>query len=448
MKEDGRLKEGLYSNNFVKDLLMLEILQNTDAENPKTARQIADEIEKLWHENENLKNIPFNDKDKSKSDKVSATITRHIHDLNKSGLYDIKTCDEKKKGYYNGKVKNFISDTAEPVSKKIDENFIFSAAEFAVIAMALYRTPSISTEETQQILNKFKNPEGESFNYFLQKQIEYWKGIRRKPARKILPIISELLNAIINRKQIKFKMYDRNFSTEQKYIELERKIQKSREGGVRDKIFTVSPYFLVWDNDECYLIAAGDEDKILRCTYLNHFKVSLIENLQIIEDEILPVTQTVEFGRYFLPSFKLYARPLPNDALDDEIEKVSRMMMFAYLMGDESEEIQKFSLDRYMREHIYMEVNEEPIIEVTIYFKENFLDKFLTQFTLNQKFEIIPNRKENDEFKYQSRIIVQENDGLYRWLMKYFDQVKVIRPLKVREELGYRYKKALADLKL
>lgn len=431
---------------------MLEILQNTDSENPKTAKQIADEIERLWNENENLKNIPFNVKDKPKSEKVSATITRHIHDLNKSGLYDIKTCDEKKRGYYNAiDKKNFISDTAEPISKKIDENFIFSSAEFAVIAMALYRTPSISTEETQQILNKFKNimaPEGESFNYFLQKQIEYWKGIRRKPARKILPIISELLNAIINRKQIMFKMYDRNFSTEQKYVELERKIQKSRDGGTRDKIYTVSPYFLAWDNDECHLIAAGDEDKIFGCRYLNHFKVSLMENLQIIEDEILPVTQTVEFGRYFLPSFKLYARPLPNDALDDEIEKFSRMMMFAYLTGNESEEIQKFSLDRYMREHIYMEVNEEPIIEVTIYFKENFLDEFLTQFTLEQKFEIIPNRKENDEFKYQSRIIVQDNDGLYRWLMKYSDQVKVIRPLEIREELGYRYKKALADLKL
>lgn len=101
-----------------------------------------------------------------------------------------------------------------------------------------------------------------------------------------------------------------------------------------------------------------------------------------------------------------------------------------------------------MREHIYMEANQSPVVAVTIYFKEEFLDKFLTQFTLEQKFEIIPNRKENDEFKYQSRIIVQENDGLYRWLMQYSDQVKVIRPLEIREELGYRYKKALADLKL
>ena len=61
-----------------------------------------------------------------------------------------------------------------------------------------------------------------------------------------------------------------------------------------------------------------------------------------------------------------------------------------------------------MREHIYMDANQSPVVTVTIYFKEEFLDKFLTQFTLEQKFEIIPNRKENDKFKYQSRIIVHE----------------------------------------
>ena len=263
-----------------------------------------------------------------------------------------------------------------------------------------------------------------------------------------LPIISELLNAIINRKQIRFKMYDRNFSTEQKYIELERKIQKSREGGVRDKIFTVSPYFLVWDNDECYLIAAGDEDKILRCTYLNHFKVSLMTEVKIIEDNSTPLIQTLEIARYLFPSQSLYARAFFDGEIEEKLNEIRGKMLREFIFGRASEETKKYSLDRYMREHIYMEANQSPVVAVTIYFKEEFLDKFLTQFTLEQKFEIIPNRKENDEFKYQSRIIVQENDGLYRWLMQYSDQVKVIRPLKIREELGYRYKKALADLKL
>ena len=444
MKEDGRLKEGLYSNNFVKDLLMLEILQNTDAENPKTARQIADEIEKLWHENENLKNIPFNSKDKSESDKVSATITRHIHDLNKSGLYDIKTCDEKKKGYYNGKVKNFISDTAEPVSKKIDENFIFSAAEFAVIAMALYRTPSISTEETQQILNKFKNlmaPEGESFNYFLQKQIEYWKGIRRKPARKILPIISKLLNAILEEKLIKFKLYKNSF-------EFQQELQKSREGGVRDKIFTVSPHFFVWDNDECYLVASeylSDKYKNFYERNLLHFKISLIEDLKILDERVEPLMTHSEYARY-TPGVNRFYRSLGDEyvwTLEDIRGLVTRYVNGELLKYEDLKKIKRFSLDRYMRDHIYMEQNNTPVISIAILFKEDFLDKFLTQFGSNQEF-----RQAKKEDEYLSIITVQENDGLYRWLMQYFDQVKVIRPLKIREELRFRYEEALENLNL
>lgn len=455
LKEDDRLAKDLYSRNFVKDLLMIEILKDTDSENPKTAKQIFDEIERLWRENENLKNISFyseDEKSRLKSEKVSATITRHIHDMNKSGLYEILTCDEKKKGYYNKTGdKNFISDTTEPVSKKIEENFIFSSAEFAVIAMALYRTPSISTEETQQILNKFKDiisPEGAEFNDSLQKQIEYWGGIRRKPARKILPIIFEILKAISNRKQIKFRMYDRNFSSEQKYVEIERKIQKARKRGVRDKIYTVSPYFLVWDNDECYLIAAGNEDRILGCIYLQHFKISLMEDVKIIEDYRVPIIQTLEIVRYLFPSYSLYSRAFFDGELEEELLKVRSKMLFEFIKGTASETTHKYSLDRYMREHIYMESSELPPVAITIYFKEDFLDKFLTQFTLEQKFEIIYNRKENDEFKYQSRIIVQENDGLYRWLMQYSDQVKVIRPLKVREELKNRYESALKNLNL
>lgn len=438
------MKEDLYSKNFVKDLLMLEILQNTDSENPKTAKQIFDEIERLWNENENLKNIPFNDEDKPKSEKVSATITRHIHDMNKSGLYEILTCDEKKKGYYNKKEKIFISDTSESVSKKIEENFIFSSAEFAVIAMALYRTPSISTEETQQILNKFENMisyEGESFNYFVKKQIEHWEGIRRKTKRKILPIISKLLTAILEEKLIKFKLYKSN-------LEFNQELQKIRENGKRDKIFIVSPHFFVWDNDECYLIATeyliSDDEKI-RERELQHFKVSLIEDLKILDENIVPLMTHSEFARY-TPGLNRFYRRLGDEynwTLEDIRNLVTRYVNGEFLEVKELTNVKRFSLDRYMRDHIYMEQNNTPVIAITILFKEDFLDKFLVQFGLNQEFR--PTKKENE---YLSIITVQENDGLYRWLMQYSDQVKVIRPLKVRAELKYRYEKALADLRL
>ena len=101
-----------------------------------------------------------------------AAISRHIHDMNKSGLYSTKTCEDTKRGYYN-------------------EKFSFDIAEFAFIAMSLYRSPVISTKETEIILNKFINHingVGKEYLQIILNQIKR-TAPRRKSGRYILPIM-------------------------------------------------------------------------------------------------------------------------------------------------------------------------------------------------------------------------------------------------------------------
>ena len=119
--------KNFHSKKFVLDLLLINSLQNTSKDNPKNSNDIKNEMAAYWK-----KYFP----DEETYALSESAISHHIHDMNESGLYSIKTCDDMKKGYYNDK-------------------FSFNAAEFAFIATALYRSPSISTKETENILKKF-----------------------------------------------------------------------------------------------------------------------------------------------------------------------------------------------------------------------------------------------------------------------------------------------------
>lgn len=128
-------KTKVISKSFVKGLLIIDALQNTDRDNPKTAREIIKEVDEKLYE---LFPDEFPNPEDEPTKGVTATISRHVHDMNLlKELYNIKTHRDNKLGYYNA---------AE------GKKFVFTPAEFALIAIALYRTPSISTEETETII--------------------------------------------------------------------------------------------------------------------------------------------------------------------------------------------------------------------------------------------------------------------------------------------------------
>lgn len=411
----------IISKNFLRILFMLEAMQNTDAENPKTARKINREVDEKLHE---LfpKDFP---EPKDEPDKaITATISRHVHDMNLSGLYKIETHRNKKLGYYNA----------------AEGNFPFTAAEFALIAAALYRTPSLSTAETENIIRKFKNLvglTGEMFSYsLLERQIKVWSGIRRKTYREILPIISKLLTAIIEGKQVSFNLYERSFKHEDEKVPLQtrKKSRKANETIIEN--FRVSPYFLAWENDECYLIAYSNYPNrdLPGSKQLTHFKVSLITNLQILDKDCERLREMDFYARYAMEPHPYYT----DRATRERLEEISTILQ----RDTQENSFKNFSLDRYMREHIYMSTNAAPTVDVTIEFDKDFLETLLTQLTMKQNVRISP----NDNGKYQTIMTVQDNDGLYQWLMRYSDKVTVISPLKVRQNLRNRLTAALEKL--
>lgn len=411
------MKSKIISKTFIKDLLIIDALQNTDINNPKTAREIIREVEERLYE------LFPEDFPKSEDNelKVTATVSRHVHDMNLlKELYKIEIHRDNKLGYYNANE---------------GKEFIFTPAEFALIAVALYRTPSISTEETKRIIKKFKSiigTTGEMFSYaILDEQIKFWQGIRRKTHREILPIISTLLRAIIEERRISFNMYERSFRYKDEEVPL-RKKRNTTKGSAQ--LYEVSPYFLAWEDDECYLIAYSHHPNYdsPECQQLTHFKISLITNLKISESKSATMRWLNFYARYAMESHPYYT--------DSATRR--RLREIQYIIQEDKNSFQQFSLDRYMREHIYMVTSRDPIIDATIEFDKDFLDTVLTQLTLKQKVEPSPN---NDQ-KFRTIMTVQDNDGLYQWLMRYSDKVTVIAPEKVKQKLRKRLEIALANL--
>lgn len=377
-----------YSKNFLKNLLIVDALANTDYDNPKTAKQIVNEVAekmKLYGFEDNKKRQPKKKKqvanenqaeNKAKQEQISVTISRHVQDMNKTGLFEIVSHKNKKLGYYN---------------KKGGNHCLFKPEEFVTIAMAIYRSPSLSTAESQRLLDKFENlidNYGEAFNYLLQnRQIRCWQGIRRKPARDILPLLFELLRAVIDGKKIKFKMYERNFLNKNGVEKFQKAKQENfwlDENVGRDKVFKVSPYFLTWDNDEIYLIAHWSKNDVPEGRRLSHFKVSLIGDLKTLDEDIEPLSRINEFARYAMPSQVSYAEHVTKE----RIARINDMMEDSQMNGTEYAELRNFSLDRYMREHVYMSSSASSTIDARIYFTEDFIDTVVTQFNLQQKIDV------------------------------------------------------------
>lgn len=427
------VKAKIISKNFVKDLLIVDALQNTDQDNPKTAREIIKEVDEKLYE---LFPDDFPGPEAEPTRAVTATISRHVHDMNLlKELYKIETHRDTRLGYYNANE---------------GKDFVFTPGEFALIAIALYRTPSISTEETETLIKKFKNLvglTGDMFSYsIVDKQIKVWQGIRRKTYREILPIISELLKAIIEGKQVSFNLYERSARYKGEKVPLQtRKKQLKADEDIKDT-FRVSPYFLAWEDDECYLIAYSHYPNYdsPEGQQLTHFKISLIANLKILEDE--QEEENHEDAHDTLRRMNFYARyAMEPHSRYTNWDTQKRIAEIRKHLKDETKEraFKNFSLDRYMREHVYMVSDNSPTVDVTITFDKDFLETVLTQLTLKQIVEPL----ERDEKKLQTIMTVQDNDGLYQWLMRYSDKVTVLAPQKVRDELRKRLHTALTKLK-
>lgn len=404
--EDNKMK-GI-SENSVKFLLLLDVLLHTNRSNPFVTADLITSVESAWQEL-----FP----EEASSTISPSTVGRHVKAINASKLFHIATMTSMKAGYYCDK-------------------FLFDAAEFSVIAQALFQSPSLSNEETRKLLKKFMHRTdalGEGYLDIMMKQLES-TAPRRKTTQKILPLIQKILEAIWNKKKLSFTYYlnDTNDSDNlQKHID-------KKTGEI--KVYTISPYYLVWHYDECYLIANLDsnteknkkressenEHKVKKELFLTHFKVSRIVYDDIIylsTSDAIPISSTKEYKHYLNVEENPNLKDLPfRKALN------------------------RFPLDRYLREHLLMFNNKSLPISLRIFFVEDAIRLILMRFDLNERaLRLVPlNRYTKDGKRlYSATIQVQENEGLYIWLMQMGSLIYVKEPSSIRDKLKQRLQDTL-----
>ncbi|MBR4641856.1 MAG: WYL domain-containing protein [Selenomonadaceae bacterium] len=223
-----------YSKNFIKNLLIVEALQKTDRETPKTSRQILQEVERRWKKL--FRNKPLDESSKKKM--IPATISRHVFDMNQSGLYKICLHEDNKKGYYNA-------------------NRLLTTAEVGVISAAIYGM-SLSVDEKKILLEKIKSvtdTDGSSIVSGFERQMKLEpKGIQ--PSLQKIQIINK---AIVESKKITF------YNRQDRLIDDWEKV-------------TASPQILFLKDDELYLTAKVENVR-------QDFKIKLIKHIEIQDEK-------------------------------------------------------------------------------------------------------------------------------------------------------------------
>lgn len=229
------MSEKFYSKTFVTDLLIIHALKNSDYEAPKTAQQIFREVERgrrKFFPNEPIINH-------GKKNSVTATIYRHIRDMNKSGLYKIVVHEDNKRGYYNA------AQT-------------FSTAETAAIVAALYQT-SLSAEEKQKLFNKLKtvtDTDGGSIVYSFERLMNFKDTDKNSPT---LSKIQTICRGIVEGKKISFRL----------------------RSSIADKNMTpvtASPHFIIAKGNELFLTATVDGAP-------HDFKLNLMSDIEICNED-------------------------------------------------------------------------------------------------------------------------------------------------------------------
>ena len=411
---DDMMKRKFYSEKTIQLLLLIDALKSTSQENPKTAAELQRNLEGAW---ENLfPGVPMTP--------ISAsTIGRHIFDLNATGLYDIETCKNMRDGYYSNHV-------------------LLDAAEFSIIAQALYRNTTLTVNDTKRIVEKFLNQIddlGEVHLDILSKQLTRMR-MRRKSQRDTLPMIRKLMKAIWKGQQVAFRYRHYAFSGR---IDVERvevtEVVKDHATGI-DRTFFVSPYFLVCEADTCYLIGHVEDDprmtsgrlrKERHNRYLTHFKISLIgSGIHLLSRSRTPIYDMKEYRRYSM------RRTLPEQTAMGKYKMMS--------VGKDVEDgvaMTKFSLDRYLRENLYMYHDDSDVVDVKLHFCEEYIGEIMERFNLNQRMlqAVRTGRQDARGRQVCSAIITaQPNEGFYRWVMGQGGNIRVVEPEAIRREVQRR----------
>ena len=412
----------------VQTLLLLDELMDTDEKHPKNSAELAKAVEKRW--------------EKLTGEKETLSepgIQRQIKDINQSGIMEIETCTNKKRGYYRN------DHPLEP-------------SEVAVIAQAVFRTQNLNKKASKRVLQSLQrltNIAGRQHLDGIMEQLER-TTLRRKPQYEtILYAINALLEGIIKHRKVMFNCYVR---TELDKTEL---VLVTEKNSKEPKKYVVSPYYLVWEDEECYLVCHDPENDTAEGHRLTHYRLSLFANVEVLEEATISIGHMIEFYRYAIPyTFKGTGEWLPGTMTDGRVpgtrqywltteENRKRLEEGKPPIMSKEEALKLFALDRYVRENVYMYHNDKPPVYIKLFFREDALEDILRRFNLDKKdiaFNRVTSYFSDGEQVCTASVTAQPNEGLYKWLVKQSNEVIVAKPDFVREEVKRRLQVALRGI--
>lgn len=314
-----------------KLLYILDILKKTDEQHPINTVEILKKLEERGLLAERK------------------SIARDIAVLKETG-YSIISCDELKKGFY-------MTDQ------------LFEDYELKMLADAIAGAKFLTERDTENLLEKLvqlATPTGEEI---LKEQTVIDPEIKTANLT-VRYNIDKIITAIKQRRRITFRYYER---TEDGGLKLKR-------GG---HVYEISPYYLVWSEDEYYLIGNSKSHD-----HLTHFHADMITSAEISELPARPCTEIEEFRG-------------------------------------------GFSICEYLRRNVNMFTGPDADIEMLV--DPSVIKDVVKRFGNEVRFEALPDGR--------SKAIVRavESEGTLRWLCGFcVEELEVVSPASVRLAIGER----------
>ena len=141
----------------------------------------------------------------------------------------------------------------------------FELPELKIIVDAIQASKFITTKKSEKLIDKIESLTSEYDETELNRQI-YVTGRIKTDNESIYYIVDNIHTAINNDKKISFQYYELTGN----------KVRRLRHNG---DFYSVSPWIMIWDNQNYYLIGYDDKSESVR-----HYRLDRMTNISIKDD--------------------------------------------------------------------------------------------------------------------------------------------------------------------
>jgi predicted DNA-binding transcriptional regulator YafY len=318
-----------------KILYVLEILKKTDEEHALTLADIVSKLKLYGVEAERK------------------SVSRDIQAIVESG-YSVLSAG-RREGYY--------------LAEREFEDY-----ELVMMNLAVAGARFITEKDSRVIMRKLRDIAAPGLEKLLRETVV--DGAIKTDNSAAKYAIDKIVRAIRENKKLTFQFFEYDPSGQKKL---------RREGHV----YSVSPFYMVWVNEELYMLANPDSHQ-----HLTHFVVSMMTAVKLKDEPRRKPSEVAELA-------------------------------------------EGFDLGQYIRNSVNMYTGET--VDITLRCKNNMLQRLMDRFGHG----IIPHGAGADRFTVTVK--ATDANGVCQWIMQYGDKIEVLSPPHIREKLKSKLAAALVQ---